>query len=124
VLPTRFVEALNSSEELIVGSREDGRERSVRAWYVLGPADEIFLFNHAFALRVARWRKDPWVRLTVPGAGVSVEGRVHFVSLDQLDPELIERVRERWEMWGAVTAEGLRRMIRDGSHVLVRVDVP
>jgi hypothetical protein len=123
VLPAGFVDALAGRDELIVSSREDGRVRSVRAWYVLVPSGAIYLFNYAFALRVARWRRDPWVRLTVPGRGASVEGRVHFVTLDELDPDLTERVRERWEMWGAVTAEGLRRMIRDGSHVLVRVDV-
>jgi hypothetical protein len=124
MFPARFLEALKSSDELMVSSREGGRERSVRAWFVLDPGGAIYLFNYAFALRVARWRRDPWVRLTVPGRGVSVEGRVHFVSLDELDPELAERIRERWEMWGAVTEEGLRRMIRDGSHVLVRVEVP
>ena len=124
VLPAPFTDALAGSDELIVTSREDGRERSVRAWYVVAPPGTIYLFNYAFALRVARWRKDPWVRLTVPGSGVSVEGKVRFTSPDELDAAVTELIVDRWGMWGATTAPGLRRMLRDGSHVLVRVEVP
>jgi hypothetical protein len=124
VLPAPFNEALAGSDELIVSSREDGRERSVRAWYVLAPPGTIYLFNYAFALRVARWRKDPWVRLSVPGSRVSVEGTVRFINPDELDSTVSELVVDRWGMWGATTEPGLRRMLRDGSHVLVRVEVP
>jgi len=123
VLPAAFVEALGAQEELIVTSREDGRERSVRAWYVLERPSSLYLFTQSFALRATRWRSDPWVRLRVPG-GPSVEGTVHLMAADELDEPLIAAVIERWWMWGATTAEGLRRMLRDGSHVLVRVDVP
>jgi hypothetical protein len=123
VLPVAFVDALDDHEELIVSSREDGRERSVRAWYVVMPSGTIYLFNYAFALRVARWRKDPWVKLTVPGGGPSVEGTVRFVGVDELDDVMTQRIVERWGMWGATTAEGLLRMLRDRSHILVRVDV-
>jgi hypothetical protein len=124
VLPAPFNEALGGSDELIVSSREDGRERSVRAWYVVAPPGTIYLFNYAFALRVSRWRKDPWVRLTVPGSGASVEGTVRFLNEDELDDTVAELVVDRWGMWGATTAPGLRRMLRDRSHVLVRVEVP
>ena len=124
MLPAPFTDALGGSDELIVTSREDGRERSVRAWYVVAPPGTIYLFNYAFALRVARWRNDPWVRLTVPGSGVSVEGKVRFTSPDELDAAVTELIVDRWGMWGATTAPGLRRMLRDRSHVLVRVEVP
>lgn len=124
MLPAAFLEALGRSDELIVSSRDDGRVRSVRAWYTLAPPGTIYLFNYAFALRVARWRKDPWVRLTVPRTGESVEGSVRFIGVGELDAGVIEQIVERWGMWGATTPEGLRRMIRDGSHVLVRVEVP
>jgi hypothetical protein len=122
MLPPSFVEALRGHDELIVSSREDGRVRSVRAWYVLAPDGSIYLFTYSFALRAARWRRDPWVRLTVP-SGPSIEGSAHFVSADELDGRVTPLIMERWWMWGATTEEGLRRMLRDQSHVLVRVDV-
>lgn len=123
MLPDTFVEALRNQEELIVSSREAGRIRSVRAWYVLAPDGNIYLFTYSFALRAARWRQDPWVRLTVPG-GPSIEGTAHFVRADELDGAITPLIIDRWWMWGATTEEGLRRMLRDQSHVLVRVEVP
>jgi len=124
VLPPEFHKALDSADELLVGSREDGREGAVRAWFTVSADGEIYLFNYAYALRVARWRNDPWVRLTVPDGGPSVEGRVRFVDPAELAAVVQDQVVERWGMWGATTPEGLRRMVRDGSHVLVRVEVP
>jgi hypothetical protein len=124
VLPPAFSNALDRTDELVVGSREAGREGAVRAWFVVSPAGDVYLFNYAYAVRVARWRNDPWTRLTVPGGGPSVEGRVRFVDPAELDVAVQEMIVERWGMWGAPTPEGLRRMVRDGSHVLVRVEVP
>jgi hypothetical protein len=123
VLPPPFRQALDRTEELLVSSREDGRTRAVRAWFIVTTEGQIYLFNYAYAVRVARWRKDPWVRLTVPGSGQSVEGRVRFVDPGELDAAVQEMIVEQWGMWGATTPEGLRRMVRDGSHVLVRVEV-
>lgn len=108
---------------MIITSREDGRERSVRGWYVLAEG-AIYLFTYSYALRVARWRRDPWIRLRVPGGGPSLEGSVRFVGANELRPDLTDQIIERWWMWGATTAEGLRRMLQDGSHVLLRVDAP
>jgi hypothetical protein len=124
VLPAAFRLALHGTDEVLVSSREDGREGTVRTWFIVTPAGELYLFNYAFARRVARWRKDPWVRLAVPGGGESVEGRVRFVETVPLTGALEDLIVERWGMWGATTAEGLRRMLRDRSHVLVRVEVP
>ena len=124
MLPAEFRKALDGTDELLVGSRESGRERAVRAWFIITADDNIYLFNYAYALRVARWRRDPWVRLTIPGSRQSVEGRVQFVDASGLDETIQDQIVERWGMWGAPTPEGLRRLVRDGSYVLVRVDAP
>jgi hypothetical protein len=125
VLPAVFRRALDGTDEIIVTSREPEREGSVRTWYALTAAGELYLFNYAFATRVRRWRDDPWVRLTIPGTKQSVEGTVEIIDADtDLSPEVIDLVVDRWGMWGATTAEGLRRMLRDGSHILARVAVP
>jgi len=124
VLPPAFRQALDGADTVLVSSREAGRERAVRTWFVVTAEGDLYLFNYAYALRVGRWRNDPWVRLTVPGGGQSVEGRARFIEPGELDEAVEELVVERWGMWGATTPEGLRRMLRDGSHVLVRVEVP
>jgi hypothetical protein len=123
VLPPEFRKALEGTDELLVSSREDGREGKVHAWFIVTPEGDLYLFNYAYARRVGRWRLDPWVRLTVPGGRESVEGRVRFIEAEGLDPSVEALIVDRWGMWGATTAEGLRRMLRDRSHVLVRVEV-
>ena len=124
VLPPGFRKALDGADTLLVSSREDGRERAVHSWFVVTPNGELYLFNYAYAIRVARWRNDPWVRLTVPGGGPSVEGQVQFIDPAEVDATVQDLIVDRWGMWGATTPEGLRRMLRDRSHVLVRVEVP
>jgi hypothetical protein len=123
VLPADFRQALDGADTVLVGSREPGRERAVRTWFIVTRDGELYLFNYAHALRVARWRNDPWVRLTIPEGGPSVEGRVQFVDAGEVDATVQDLIVDRWGMWGATTPEGLRRMLRDRSHVLVRVDV-
>jgi hypothetical protein len=123
VLPPDFRRALDGADELLVSSREAGRERAVRTWFTVTADGDLYLFNYAYAIRVARWRNDPWVRLTIPGGGLSVEGRVQFIDPAEVDATVEELVVDRWGMWGATTPEGLRRMLRDRSHVLVRVEV-
>lgn len=123
MLSPDFLHALDGADTLLVGSREAGRARAVHAWFVLTPDGDLYLFNYAHALRVARWRNDPWVRLTVPGGGPSVEGTVQFIDPAEVGAAVEDLVVDRWGMWGATTPEGLRRMLRDRSHVLVRVDV-
>ena len=123
MLPPEFRKALDGTDELLVSSREDGREGTVRVWFIVSPDGDLYLFNYAFARRVSRWRKDPWVRLTIPRTHESVEGRIRFIDSSGFDPAVTEQIVERWGMWGATTPEGLRRMLRDGSHTLVRVEV-
>ena len=123
MLPPGFRHALESADTLLVSSREAGRERAVRTWFTVTPDGDLYLFNYAHAIRVARWRNDPWVRLTVPDGGPSVEGRVRFIGPADVDETVQDLIVDRWGMWGATTPEGLRRMLRDRSHVLVRVEV-
>jgi len=123
VLPPDFRRALDGADTLLVSSREAGRERAVHTWFIVTPDGDLYLFNYAYAIRVARWRNDPWVRLTVPRGGPSVVGTVQFIDPVDVDATVQELVVERWGMWGATTPEGLRRMLRDRSHVLVRVEV-
>jgi hypothetical protein len=123
VLPPDFRNALESAETVLVSSREAGRVRAVHTWFVVTPDGDLYLFNYAHALRVARWRNDPWVRLAVPGGGPSVEGQVQFIDPAEVDEAVQNLVVDLWGMWGATTPEGLRRMLRDRSHVLVRVEV-
>ncbi len=123
MLPPEFRHALDGAETVLVSSREAGRERAVHTWFVVTPDGNLYLFNYAYAIRVARWRNDPWVRLTVPGGGPSVEGQVQFIDAAEVDAAVQNLVVDRWGMWGATTPEGLRRMLRDHSHVLVRVEV-
>ena len=103
-------------------SREGSVERSVHVWFIVVPPGVLYLFGDPFSYRARRWRTDPWVRLRVPGNDASVESRVHFVEPEELTPELVDLIVERWGMWGAVTPEGLRRMLADGAIALVRVE--
>ena len=91
-------------------------------WFVIAEPGVVYLFSFAFSEKVRRWRSDPWVRLTVPGTQTRAEGVVHFVAPEDLDDKLAERIVEHWSMQGAPTIEGLRRTLRDGVHVLVRVE--
>ncbi len=120
-LPREFIAALAGRDELLVSSREGATERTVPVWFVVAPPGVVYLFNYSFALRVRRWRSDPWVRLRIPGTSVSTEGRVRFIDPSELI-DVGPLVVERWGMWGATTEEGLRQMILDGSHGLVRVE--
>ena len=88
----------------------------------MAPPGVLYLFGDPFSFRARRWRTDAWVRVSLPAAGAMLESRVHFVRADELTPELVDAVVERWGMWGAVTPEGLRRMVADGAIALVRVE--
>ncbi len=120
-LPAPFLEALEGKDELLIASREGARIGTVRGWFVTAPPGIVYLFADAYSRRAQRWRTDPWIRLTIPGTTTSHEGAVAFLPAAELDPALSELVVDRWGMWGAATPEGLARMLRDGSHVLLRV---
>jgi hypothetical protein len=121
-LPAEFLEALaDGHDEVLVTSREGDLRGTVPVWFAIGPPGVVYLFGFAFAEKARRWRLDPWVRLTVPGTRISVEGIAHFVAPDEID-EIASLIVERWAMQGAPTVEGLRRTLRDGVHVLIRVE--
>jgi len=120
-LPAPFLKALEGRDELLVASREGSRTRTVHVWFVVGAPGVVYLFADAYSRRVQRWRSDPWVRLTIPGTASSYEGTVEFTTPAELEPPVADLVVDRWGMWGAATPQGLARMLRDGSHVLLRV---
>jgi hypothetical protein len=119
-LPQPFLDRLSTHDELIVSSRQGGVERSVRTWFAIAPDATVLLFASAFSLKARRWQRDPWVRLRIPGTNVAVEGMVHFLSPEEAGA-VADLVTTRWGDWGATHVEGLRRMVRDGTHVLLRV---
>ena len=89
-------------------------------WFLVAPPGVVYLFTFAFSVKARRWRKDPWVRLSVDGH--STEGVAHFVSADEIPTSIQDDIVDRWAMQGATTVEGLRRTLRDGVHALIRVE--
>jgi len=120
-LPSEFLTALAGHEEVLVTSREGSTRGTVPVWFVIAPPGVVYLFSFGFSEKARRWQADPWVRLTVPGEQTSVEGVARFVGPDDVD-SIAPLVVERWAMQGAPTVDGLRRTLRDGMHVLVRVE--
>ena len=121
-LPTSFLDALRGHDEVLVSSREGSALGTVPTWYVVAPPGVVYVFTFGFSEKARRWRTDPWVRLRVPGGQASAEGVVWFVNPDEIEPELAALIVERWSMQGAPTIQGLKRTLRDGVHVLVRVE--
>lgn len=122
-LSADFLEKLAGHDEVLVSSREGDRRGTVPTWFVIASPGVVYLFTFGFSEKARRWRRDPWVRLTVPGQpGVSAEGVAHIVAPGYLDDATAGLIVQRWSMQGAPTIEGLRRTLRDGVHVLVRVE--
>jgi hypothetical protein len=119
-LPPEFLSALAEQEEVLVTSRDGAEHGTVPVWFLITPPGVVFLFTYGFSIKARRWRRDPWVRLSIPGR--SVEGMAHFVAAEEIEPEIEPLIVERWAMQGATTVEGLRRTLRDGVHVLIRVE--
>ena len=121
-LPAGFLAGLEGEEEVLVTSRDRHRRGTVRAWFTVAPPGVVLLLTGAHSVKAERWRRDPWVRLTVPGRGLAAEGRARFVTerveVDVLAPLVVER----WDMAGAPTVEGLHRILEQGTHVLVAVE--
>jgi hypothetical protein len=120
-LPEDFLQLLEDHEEVLVTSRDGTTRGTVPVWFIIAPPGVVYLFGFGFSEKARRWRSDPWVRLRVPGQQDSVEGVAHFVGPDELDA-IAPRIVERWAMQGAPTVDGLRRTLRDGVHVLVRIE--
>ena len=122
-LSDEFLQALAAHDEVLVTSRDGEIRGTVPVWFVIVPPGVVYLFSFGFSEKARRWRSDPWIRLTVPGGGPSVEGVAHFVAEEDVD-EVAPLIVQRWSMQGATTPEGLKRTLRDGVHVLVRVEGP
>jgi hypothetical protein len=120
-LPDDFLNALAQHDEVLVSSRQGATRGTVPTWFVIAPPGVVYLFTFAFSVKAHRWRTDPWVRLRVPDGPESVEGVVHFVESTAIDG-IAPLIVDRWDMQGAPTLEGLRRTLRDGVHVLLRVE--
>jgi hypothetical protein len=120
-LPDEFLRALAAHDEVLVTSRDGQIRGTVPVWFVIAPPGVVYLFSFGFSEKARRWRTDPWIRLSVPGGGPSVEGVAHFVREDEVD-DVAPLIVERWSMQGATTPEGLKRTLRDGVHVLIRVE--
>ena len=120
-LPDEFLQALAAHDEVLVTSRDGQIRGTVPVWFVIAPPGVVYLFSFGFSEKARRWRTDPWIRLSVPGGGPSVEGVAHFVREDEVD-DVAPLIVERWSMQGATTPEGLKRTLRDGVHVLIRVE--
>jgi hypothetical protein len=121
-LPAELLEALDGQDEVLVSSREGATRGTVPMWFIVAPPGVVYLFTFAFSTKARRWQADAWVRLRAPGTSASAEGVVHFMAADEIDDQLAERVVERWSMQGAPTPQGLRRTVREGVHVLLRVE--
>jgi hypothetical protein len=120
-LADEFLRALAAHDEVLVTSRDGQIRGTVPVWFVIAPPGVVYLFSFGFSEKARRWRTDPWIRLTVPGGGPSVEGVAQFVREDEVD-DVAPLIVERWSMQGATTPEGLKRTLRDGVHVLIRVE--
>jgi hypothetical protein len=120
-LPEDFLDALATQDEVLVTSQDGTTRGTVPVWFVIAPPGVVYLFGFGFSEKARRWRSDPWVRLSVPGQQKSTEGVAHFVEPNEIDT-VAPLIVDRWAMQGAPTLEGLRRTLRDGVHVLVRVE--
>ncbi|HXA30380.1 MAG TPA: hypothetical protein VN193_16725 [Candidatus Angelobacter sp.] len=122
-LPASLLDSLRDEDEVLVTSRDaaTGRQGTVPVWFAIGEPGVVYLFTLAYSRKAQRWLRDPWIRLTAPSSGVAAEGVVQVVSNDELDA-VAPLVVDRWDMAGATTPEGLRRLIEEGSHVLLRVE--
>jgi hypothetical protein len=119
-LPPDFLDALAHYDEVRVTSRDRETRGTVPVWFLVAPPGVVYLFTFGFSVKARRWRTDPWVRLSVDGH--SVEGIAHFVAPAEIPEEIEPLIVERWAMQGSTTVEGLRRTLRDGVHVLIRVE--
>jgi len=123
-LPSSFLDALRDHDEVLVTSRdpESGRRGTVPMWFAIAPPGVVYLLTFTYSRKAERWRRDPWVRLTVPAGGPSAEGVARFVldrgEVDEIAPLAVER----WDMAGAATPEALHRLLDDGTHALLRVE--
>jgi hypothetical protein len=113
--------ALEGQDEVLVTSRSGQRSGGVRMGFAVAPPGVVYLLTQSFSLKARRWEADPWVRLTEPRSGMSAEGSVHHVSVDELDA-ITPFILDSFIASGAATPEAMRQLLDAGTHVLLRVD--
>ena len=121
-LPAPLLAALADRDEVLVTSRAGAGMGTVRMSFATAPPGVVYLLTSAFSRKAARWDRDPWVRLTVPGSQVAAEAVVQRVAADDLDPAAEEAVLSRFPDAGAATPEALRELLETGTHLLFRVE--
>ncbi|MGA8016540.1 MAG: hypothetical protein WCB85_11550 [Candidatus Dormiibacterota bacterium] len=114
--------ALGDGDEVLVTSRDDQREVTVRMNFAATVSGEIYLMTGAFSRKALRWERDPWVRLTAPDSGVSTEGAVHRVVAADIPAGAGPAIIDRFASAGAATPEALRQTLETGTHLLFRFD--
>jgi hypothetical protein len=120
-LPASLLDSLEGQDEVLVTSRSGSRTGTVPMGFALAPPGVVYLLTFAFSLKARRWEVDPWVRLTEPAHGVSAEGTVHPVGVDELEA-VTPWILDRFVVAGAATPEALRRLLESGTHHLLRVE--
>jgi hypothetical protein len=121
-LPAPLLAALSDRDEVLVTSRAGTRTGTVPMAFAIAPPGVLYLLTSAFSRKAGRWESDPWVRLTVPGTGDSVEGTVRRLTADEIDAPAEEAVLARFPDAGAATPEALRQLLATGTHRLFRVE--
>ena len=114
--------ALGDGDEVLVTSRDDQREVTVRMNFAATTSGDVYLMTGAFSHKALRWERDRWVRLTAPGTGVSVEGTVHRVVAADIPAAAGLAIVDRFATAGAATPEALRQMLETGTQLLFRFD--
>lgn len=114
-----FLVQLTGHEELRVSSRDQAGQGTVRMWFAVVPPGYVFLLTQPFSRKAERWREDPWVRLEIPGSGVSQEGVVVEVGWDEATSHA-QLLTTRFDMAGAATPEALRWMLQEGNRLLFK----
>jgi hypothetical protein len=121
-LPSAFLQELVGQEEILVSSRDQAGQGTVRMWFAVIPPGFIYLLTPTYTRKAERWRDDPWVRFRVPGTTLSQEAVVAKVSWEEAQTSA-ELLTASFSMAGAATPEALRWMLQDGSRQLLRAGV-
>lgn len=103
-----------------MSSRGPAGSGTVRMWFAVSPNGHLYLLTPSYSIKAQRWMEDPWIKLTVPNGGPSVEGTVTRLRAENSEVHS-DLLVSRFGMAGATTREALRWMVESGSHLLLLV---